>query len=98
MLRLTLALNIIWSSVAGLDGSSRHAISVWAIGSLTIAVGASVLVGFLTPIASTAATGGYLAACASSILLTGANNDPSMLAAFNLAAMSDALVLLGTGA
>ncbi|HEY2469988.1 MAG TPA: hypothetical protein VGI45_19380 [Terracidiphilus sp.] len=97
-LRLTLALNIIWSAVGALDGSSSHATSVWVVGSLAIAVGASMLAGFLTPIASTAATCGYLTACASSFLMTGASNYLSTLAAFNLAAISAALILLGPGA
>jgi uncharacterized membrane protein YphA (DoxX/SURF4 family) len=97
-LRLALALNMIWSGVGALDGSSSHAISVWVVGSLAIAGGVSILVGFLTPVVSTAATGGYLMACASSFLMTGANNHPSTLAAFNLAAISAALILLGPGA
>jgi len=37
-------------------------------------------------------------ACASSFLMTGANNHPSTLAAFTLAAISAALILLGPGA
>jgi uncharacterized membrane protein YphA (DoxX/SURF4 family) len=72
--------------------------SVWAVGSLAIAIGASVLVGFLTPVASAAATGGYLMTGVSSFLMTGANNHISTFAAFNLAAISAALVLLGPGA
>jgi uncharacterized membrane protein YphA (DoxX/SURF4 family) len=44
------------------------------------------------------ATVGYLRTGVSSFLMTGANNHISALAAFNLAAMSAALVLLGPGA
>jgi uncharacterized membrane protein YphA (DoxX/SURF4 family) len=91
-------LNIIWSGVGAIDGSSSHAISVRVVGSVAIAVGASILVGFLTPVASAAATGGYLLACASAFSMTGANNHPGTLAAFNLAAVSAALTLLGPGA
>jgi uncharacterized membrane protein YphA (DoxX/SURF4 family) len=72
--------------------------SVWAIGSLTIAVGAAILTGFLTPAASVAATVGYLMTGVSSFLMTDANSPISTLAAFNLAAISAALVLLGPGA
>ena len=72
--------------------------SVWAIGSLTIAVGAAIFMGFLTPAASVAATVGYLMTGVSSFLMTDANNPISTLAAFNLAAISAALVLLGPGA
>jgi uncharacterized membrane protein YphA (DoxX/SURF4 family) len=86
------------SGVGALVGSSSHSISVWAVGSLAITVGAAIFVGFLTPVASAAATGGYLMTGMSSFLMTGANNDVSTSAAFNLAAMSAALVLLGPGA
>jgi uncharacterized membrane protein YphA (DoxX/SURF4 family) len=44
------------------------------------------------------ATIGYLGTGVSSFLMTGANNHISALAAFNLAAISAALVLLGPGA
>jgi hypothetical protein len=44
------------------------------------------------------ATVGYLRTGVSSFLMTGANNHINALAAFNLAAMSAALVLLGPGA
>jgi uncharacterized membrane protein YphA (DoxX/SURF4 family) len=97
-LRLTIALNTINSGVGALIGSSSHAMSAWAVGVLAIAVGASILVGFLTPIASTAATGGYLMTGVSSFLMTEATNHISTLTAFNLAAISAALVLLGPGA
>jgi uncharacterized membrane protein YphA (DoxX/SURF4 family) len=72
--------------------------SVWPVGVLAIAVGVSILVGFLTPIASTAAIGGYLMTGVSSFLMTEGTNHISTLTAFNLAAISAALVLLGPGA
>jgi uncharacterized membrane protein YphA (DoxX/SURF4 family) len=81
-----------------LVGPNSHAISIWAIGSLAIAVGAAILVGFLTPAASAAATVGYLMTGVSPFLMTEANKHISTLAAFSLAAMSAALVLLGPGA
>jgi uncharacterized membrane protein YphA (DoxX/SURF4 family) len=97
-LRLTIALNAINSGVGALVGSSSHAISVWAVGSLAIAAGAAIFVGFLTPAASAVATVGYLMTGVSSFLMTEANNHVGTSAAFNLAAMSAALVLLGPGA
>ena len=54
--------------------------------------------GFVTPVASAAATVGYLMAGVASFLMTDGNNHISPLAAFNLAAISAALVLLGPGA
>ena len=72
--------------------------SVWAFGSLAIAVGASIFVGFLTLVASAAATVGYLMTGVSSFLMTEGNNHIGTLAACNLAAISAALALLGPGA
>jgi uncharacterized membrane protein YphA (DoxX/SURF4 family) len=97
-LRLTIALNTISSGVNALVGSSSHAMGVWAVGSLAIAVGAAIFVGVLTPAASAAATVGYLVTGVSSFLITESNSHIGTVAAFNLAAMSAALVLLGPGA
>jgi uncharacterized membrane protein YphA (DoxX/SURF4 family) len=97
-LRLAIALNTISSGVGALVGSTSHAISVWVVGSLAIAVGAAIFIGFLTPAASTAATVGYLMTGVSALLMTKANHHINTLAAFNLAAISAALVFLGPGA
>jgi uncharacterized membrane protein YphA (DoxX/SURF4 family) len=97
-LRLAIALNTISSGVGALVGSGSQGISSWAVGSLAIAVGAAIFLGFLTPAASAAATVGYLITGGSSFLMTEANHHISTLGAFNLAAMSAALVLLGPGA
>jgi uncharacterized membrane protein YphA (DoxX/SURF4 family) len=97
-LRLTIALNTVRCGVGALVGSSSHTIGVWVVGSLAIAVGTSIFIGFLTPIASAAATVGYLVTGISSFLMTEVNDHISMLAAFNLAAISAALILLGPGA
>jgi len=97
-LRLTVAINAIICGIDALGGSNSHAISAWAVGSLAIAVGAALVVGFLTPPASAAATAGYLMLGISSFLMAGANNHISTLAAFNMAAISAALLLLGPGA
>jgi uncharacterized membrane protein YphA (DoxX/SURF4 family) len=96
-LRLAVAVNAIICGIDALIGPSGHA-SVWAVGSLAIAVGAAIFVGFLTPAASAAATVGYFMTGVSSFLMSEANNHISALAAFNLAAISAALVLLGPGA
>jgi uncharacterized membrane protein YphA (DoxX/SURF4 family) len=97
-MRVTVAVNAIICGIDALAGPNSHAISVWAVGSLAIAVGAAIFVGFVTPAASATATVGYLAAGVSPFLITGANNHISTLSAFNLAAMSAALILLGPGA
>lgn len=77
---------------------SSHSISVWAVGSLAIVVGSAIFFGFLTPAATAMATIGYLMTGVSSFLMTKATNHINALAAFNLAAISTALVLLGPGA
>jgi uncharacterized membrane protein YphA (DoxX/SURF4 family) len=98
-LRLTVAVNAIICGIDALDGPNSHSISVWAVGSLAIAVGSAIFVGFFTPAANATATIGYLIMGVSSFLTTKANNHHiSALAAFNLAAISAALVLLGPGA
>jgi hypothetical protein len=97
-LRFTVAVNAIICGIDALGGSNSHAISVWTVGPLGIAVGVALIGGFLTPAASAAATAGYLMAGISSFLMTGANNHISTLAAFNMAAISAALLLLGPGA
>jgi uncharacterized membrane protein YphA (DoxX/SURF4 family) len=97
-LRLAIALNTMSSGVGALVGSSSQAISSWAVGSLEIAVGAAIFVGFLTPVASAAAAVGYLITGVSSFLMTEASHHISTLGAFNLAAISASLVLLGPGA
>ena len=91
-------MNAIICGVDALDGPNSNSISVWAVGSLAIAVGSAIFVGFLTPAATAVATVGYLMTGVSPSLMTEANNHISALAAFNLAAISAALVLLGPGA
>jgi uncharacterized membrane protein YphA (DoxX/SURF4 family) len=97
-LRLTVAVNAIVCAIDAFVGPNSHAICAWAIGSLAMAVGAAIFVGFLTPAASAVATVGYLLMGVSPSLMIEANNHISALTAFNLAAISGALVLLGPGA
>lgn len=97
-LRLTVAVNAIICGINTLDGPNSHSISAWAVGSLAIAVGSAIFFGFLTPAANAAATVGYLMRGVSSFLITKANSHTSALGAFNLAAISAALLLLGPGA
>ena len=86
------------SGIGALVGHGSQSISSWAVGSLEIAVGAAILLGFLTPVASTVAAVGYLITGVSSFLMTESNHNISAFGAFNLAAISTALVLLGPGA
>jgi len=95
-LRLTVAVNAIICGMEALVGPNHHTVSVWAVGSLAIALGAAIVVGFLTPAASAAATVGYLMASVSPFLR--AEGNISTFVAFNLASISAALVLLGPGA
>ena len=97
-LRLTVAVNAFICAIDALVGPGSHAMSGWVVGSLAIAVGAAIFVGFLTPAASAAATVGYLMTGVSPSLMAEANNHNSASTAFNLAAISAALVLIGPGA
>ena len=97
-LRLIVSVNAIICGIDALVEPNSHASSIWAFGSLAIAVGAAILVGFVTPAASAAATVGFLTAGVASFLMTDGNNHIGPVAAFNLAAISAALVLLGPGA
>ena len=97
-LRLTIAVNAIICAIDALVVPNSHAIGVWAVASLAIVVGAAIFVGFLTPAVSVVATVGYLMTGVSPSLMTETNHHISALTAFNLAAMSAALVLLGPGA
>ena len=97
-LRLIVAVNAIICAIDALVVPNSHAIGVWAVASLAIVVGAAIFVGFLTPAVSVVATVGYLMTGVSPSLMAEANNHNSALTAFNLAAISAALVLLGPGA
>jgi uncharacterized membrane protein YphA (DoxX/SURF4 family) len=97
-LRLAVAINAIIRGIDALVGPNSHEMRVWAAGSLAIAIGTAIFVGFLSPVASAAATAGYLMTGVSSFVMTEGNNHISTLAALNLAAISAALVLLGPGA
>ena len=97
-LRLTVAVNAIIWAIEALAGPNSHAISAWVVESFAIAVGAAIFVGFLTPVASAAATVGYLIMDVLPSWINEVDNRISALAAFNLAAISAALVLLGPGA
>jgi uncharacterized membrane protein YphA (DoxX/SURF4 family) len=96
-LRLIVAVNAIICGIEALIEPNSHGSSNWAFGLLAIAIGAAILVGFITPFASATATVGYLTTGVTSLLMTPGNNHTSPLAAFNLAAISAALVLLGPG-
>ena len=83
-LRLTVAVNAIIWAIEALAGPNSHAISAWVVESFAIAVGAAIFVGFLTPVASAAATVGYLMSGVSPFLIAEANHHISTLTAFNL--------------
>jgi len=68
------------------------------MGLSAIVVGLILLIGFLTPIAGTAATLGYIVSGISILLSADPNKHNSMLTDLNLTVMSLALVLLGPGA
>ena len=97
-LRLIVAANAVLYAMDALVEPYNHAFRVWAVASLAFLIAAAIIVGFLTPAASAAAAVGYLMIGVSSFSMTETHNHAGTLAAFNLAALSAALVLLGPGA
>lgn len=98
LLRLAVALSAIAQGLFGFTGSGEAALSVWLTAAVAVLVGLMVLVGFLTPLAGTAATIGYVVTSVSTLLAGDPNGRGQGLAAVDLAIMSIALVLLGPGA
>jgi len=97
LLRLAVAFSAIAQGLFGSTGSGE-ALSVWLTAAVAVLVGLMVLVGFLTPLAGTAATIGYVVTSVSTLLAGDPNGRGQGLAAVDLAVMSIALVLLGPGA
>ena len=79
-----------------LGTSAPH--SGWITGTVLIVIGALLLIGFLTPVASVSAFLGSVAIALSSFSTTDLTKHIGPLAAFNLAAIALSLVLLGPGA
>jgi len=93
-LRLTVALNVITQGIFAIAAASGPALAPWFIGIVAIVIGVALLAGCLTPIAGVSATIGYLAMGVSDLP---ANAGGAFLA-FDLTAISIALILLGPGA
>ena len=84
--------------VGSLTASSEPVFASWAVGLLAIVIGMALLVGFLTPLASAAATIGYLVVGISSSLASSLPGLGIAIPAFDLTAISIAIVFLGPGA
>ncbi len=69
----------------------------WSIGSVSVLLGGTILIGFLTPIAGIVCSSGYLALGLSQ-LLSADSNRPSDLSNFYVVVISISLILLGPGA
>ena len=97
VLRLAVVMNLIGRSVCAFTASNRAGWSVWALELSAVVVGLLIMVGFLTPFASLAATLGYLVDSAALFLAIDANGHTNAFRALDLAVMSFTLVLLGPG-
>ena len=97
-LRLTIALNAITQGVSVFYAFNGPALAPWIGGLAAIAAGLALLIGFLTPVAGTAVTIGYLTMAISELLANDVSRHISSFTAFDMAAISLALVLLGPGA
>lgn len=98
ILRLVVAINSIVAGISVLDGTKRGNAAPLAIGVVAILFGASILVGFLTPLICGFAAIGY---SASGLLWLPGNHaqlHTGSIADLNLAITSLALILVGPGA
>jgi uncharacterized membrane protein YphA (DoxX/SURF4 family) len=96
-MRVVLALSALVQSISAVNGAHTGPIN-WAIGSLGILVGAALLIGLFTPIASAVASLGSLAVGVSWLLASSENIYDKAIADFYLFVMSLAIALLGPGA
>jgi uncharacterized membrane protein YphA (DoxX/SURF4 family) len=95
-LRVAVAIALLTHGITMLSSAAAPAFHLWAIESCAIAVGAALLIGFLTPLAGAAASITYLYIGATQLLRNGHDSHGST--AWCLAVISVALVLLGPGA
>jgi len=98
LLRFTVATNAIAHGVGILVASDAPRFSFWAGGLLAVVAGMALLIGFLTPLASATTTIGYLVLGVSSSLAHGLPGIEGAIVAFDQAAISIAVLLLGPGA
>jgi len=98
ILRLTVAINAIVYGVGTLAAHNAPRFSLWAAGLLAVVAGMALLIGFLTVLTSATATVGYLVMGVSSSLAHGLPGTGDTVTAFNSAAISIAVLLLGPGA
>jgi uncharacterized membrane protein YphA (DoxX/SURF4 family) len=97
LLRIAVAIGLILGAVDELTASNNPSITLWVIGLAKGGAGASLLIGFLTPIA------GSFAAIVNAtvvflILRSGEPSDARVFTAISQVVMSLALALLGPGA
>jgi uncharacterized membrane protein YphA (DoxX/SURF4 family) len=90
--------NAIAQGVCSLTGYGQAASNFWPLGVFTISVGLVVMVGFMTPFACVVATLGYIFDGVVLFLSASPSRYVNAFTAFDLAAISMALVLLGPGA
>jgi uncharacterized membrane protein YphA (DoxX/SURF4 family) len=98
LLRLTVALGFIIPAIRSLTGFDGLTVTLLAESLFAVVVGVALLIGFLTPIAGTAAALRNLVVGVFQLAGSGTNTHDSTLTAINLAVMSIALVFLGPGA
>ncbi|MCU1252626.1 MAG: hypothetical protein JWQ49_5655 [Edaphobacter sp.] len=97
VLRLTVALSAIVQGIGTFMESPAQILS-WTIGSLEALVGASLLIGFLTPIAGASASLVNLAIGVSWFMTPGERAHDRAVADFYLVVISIAITVLGPGA
>lgn len=98
LLRLTVALNAIIHGLFALMAADAAASFPWIEAASAVVVGVALLIGLLTPVTGVVTSIGFGLLGGSLILQGGASMRGNAFAAFDLAAVSIALALLGPGA
>ena len=97
-MRLVVGFSATHQGIETLIASDNPTLASWTIGLVAIFVGATLLVGFLTPITGISAAIGNSALVVSLFAGSGASAPDKAFTAIDLAVLSIALVLLGPGA
>lgn len=98
VLRITVAVGAIAQGIGALAASNQPTWAEQTIDVFAIVAALTLLIGFMTPIASLALASGYLGAGVSSFLSPDVVRHSSSFTALSLAAISGSLMLLGPGA
>jgi uncharacterized membrane protein YphA (DoxX/SURF4 family) len=98
LLRIAVASHLIVDGLRSFDAPDLSGLPAWPLAMVAILLGTALLIGFLTPLAGTASTLGYLALGFSQLAATHIDKPNDISTFFCFAVISLALTLLGPGA